>query len=241
LVCLISLVLAGCGKSEAEVVPAKPKEEVKQPLFALSPSIQFSKEGYDLIIKFEVGGGRTYYDRFLKHINWPGYSSGLSGGIGYDWAYSSKTVALSDWKDWDRQDWSLALANTSGITGQRAKAILSSYKHIYIDWDLAQEVYTNVTIPRYVGLCRRAFPGYDKLKVNAQWAVLSNVFNRGSGTTGPSRKEVLDMKHAIAKQDYRGIAAALRASKRLWPDNPKSNNDLFDRREAEAKLVETCL
>lgn len=212
-----------------------------RPPVGLPPAPNLTKEGYQLILDFEVGGGKSYYNRFLKHIEWPGYSSGLTGGIGYDWGQNSKSVALSDWKTWNRQDWSNRLANTSGITGIAAKQILYKYKEIFIEWTLAEKVFNDVTIARYWQLCQRTFPGFDKLKPNAQAAVLSCVFNRGASTSGPSRKEVRDLKEAIATQDYKKMAAAFRGMKRLWPANPNSDRDLTDRREDEAKLTESCL
>ena len=57
--------------------------------------------------------------------------------------------------------------------------------------------------------------------------------------TGDSRLEMRDIKLLVPKRDYRGIAEELRKMKRIWEG--KGLDGLLARREAEAKLVETCI
>jgi hypothetical protein len=52
-----------------------------------------------------------------------------------------------------------------------------------------------------------------------------------------SRKEMRDIRDAVAAGRINDIPAALRAMKRLWPEG----NGLRDRRDREAKLFEEGL
>ena len=47
------------------------------------------------------------------------------------------------------------------------------------------------------------------------------------------------IKDLIPEKDYAGIASQLRSMKRLWQG--KGLDGLITRREAEAKLVESCI
>ena len=57
--------------------------------------------------------------------------------------------------------------------------------------------------------------------------------------TGDSRLEMRSIRDLVPKKDYRGIADQLRKMKRIWEG--KGLDGLIARREAEAKLVETCI
>ena len=48
-----------------------------------------------------------------------------------------------------------------------------------------------------------------------------------------------NIRDLIPKKDYKGIAKELRKMKRIWQG--KGLDGLIERREAEAKLVETCI
>ena len=74
---------------------------------------------------------------------------------------------------------------------------------------------------------------------DAYGAIISLVFNRGTSLKGDSRKEMVSIKNLIAKKDYKKIAKEFRNMKRIWIG--KNLDGLLDRREAEAKLIETCI
>jgi GH24 family phage-related lysozyme (muramidase) len=72
--------------------------------------------------------------------------------------------------------------------------------------------------------------------------LVSLVYNRGTSMTDTSgvpgsRKEMRDIRDAVAAGRITDVPAALRAMKRLWPEG----NGLRDRREREAKLFEEGL
>jgi hypothetical protein len=207
------------------------------PLIGLPVTPALSQEGRDLIVNAETGG-ESYYNRFLIHPEWPGGYSGITAGIGYDLSCVSSAVFWIDWHNMAEPDRE-RLVLTVGLGGQRAKARLAEVRDIIVAWDLAEGVFNEVDIPRFWQLTRTAFPGFDNLRPNAQASLASIVFNRGSSMAGPGRVEMREIARLSPKKDYAGMAAQIRAMKRLWIG--KGQDGLLLRREAEAKLMESCI
>lgn len=204
-------------------------------LLTLPPKPDLSPAGLQLIYDFEVGGGEKYYNRFLIHPEWPGAASGVTIGVGYDLGYNSAAVIRQDWAASDDVD---QLATAAGITGSRARAILSAYRAISIQWDDADAVFQGVILARFYALTARVYPGLRELRPNAQAALLSLVFNRGSSLVGSNRREMRSIQPLVTKKDYAGIASQIRGMERIWRGTSVGSG-LIRRREAEAKLVET--
>jgi group I intron endonuclease len=205
------------------------------------PAPDIAPDGLSLILSFEVGDDTgAYYKRFLTHPEWPGASSGVTVGIGWDAGYNSAPALRHDWGEVANIDEGDVerLAAVAGITGQRAKAILYTVRDIYIGWPEAQKVFRGVTLARFWELTRRTYPGFDDLRPNAQAALLSLVFNRGSSLVGGNRREMRAIRPLVVAKDYEGIAAQIRSMKRIWAGTSVGAG-LIRRREAEAKLVLT--
>lgn len=197
----------------------------------------------DLIIRFETGG-RDYYEKvYHSGPHWPGGASGVTIGAGYDLGYESTFAA--DWAEHLAHDDFARLERCLGKRRQVAKQAMSGVRGIVIPWDKAIAVFTVKNLPHQVELTKKAFPrAEEKLSRNAFGALVSLVFNRGTDTSAtPRRAEMRAIQSAIASPAMGGarlhefIAAELRAMKRLWRDDPDSDQDLVDRREAEALLV----
>ncbi len=210
----------------------EPKPE-PTPLVALPPEAPLSQEGIDLIINAETGG-KFNYD---SHPEWPGGSSGVTIGIGDDLGFKSKQAILSDWHE-VRSDWLNDLADTSGITGEKAKPLARNLSFISIEWRLANQVFTDVTLPQYWSLTKKTFPGVENLCANARSSLVSVIYNRGSSMVGDSRKEMRTIREMVPKKDYDGIAQQLLDMRRLWYG--KGLDGLIKRRADEANLVMTC-
>jgi GH24 family phage-related lysozyme (muramidase) len=90
-------------------------------------------------------------------------------------------------------------------------------------------------LPRFARLTRDTFAGVEKLPHDAQGALLSLVFNRGTSLTGARRTEMRAIRDELAtgRASLPNIADALEAMQRLWPDA----RGLRDRRAREAALV----
>lgn len=192
------------------------------------PRIELTPEATALILEQEG---------FAKRPEWPKGYSGITWGYGYDGGYYSRENILSDWRNLYARE---RLAETSGITGQKARAILPRYVDIVIDWSIAKQVFEAITIPRYWQLTKRTFPGFEELCPNAQGSLVSLVYNRGSSLEGDRRKEMREIYRLVPKKDYAGIAQQLKQMTRVWMGTDIYNG-MKARRYAEAALVETCL
>jgi len=202
-------------------------------LIGLPPKPALSPEGFELILEFETGGRSGYNPR----PEWPGFASGVTIGVGYDCGYNAAPVVRSDWRKLQAAP---RLAATSGITGRPARSKAAALRDVLVRWELAGEVFTEVTVARFHALTKRTFPGVEQLHPNAQAALVSLVFNRGNSLVGERRSEMRAIREAVARADYREIARQLRAMVRLWRGTDIERG-MSRRRNAEAALVETAL
>lgn len=201
--------------------------------------VGFSKKALDLILEFEVGGGESYYNKFLKTPCWPKGQSGITIGIGYDLGYNTIDGFKKDWGDkLSIKDFSL-LSGAIGLKGTNAQSKVSLYKGVSIPYSVALEVFMSNTLERFKKETLKAFPDADKLHEDAFGALVSLVFNRGGSLTGSSRVEMAAIRPLVAAKDYKGIAKQIRSMKRLWVG--KGLDGLLTRREKEAQMIENCV
>lgn len=203
----------------------------------VSPYI-LSDKSYNLILKYEVGGGASYYNKALKHPCYPGGASGVTIGIGYDLGYNSKDQFANDWKSILPDDTYSRLQACLGAKGESAKQLIRNVKDIEIAWEDASEVFKKETLPRFIKETLKAFPGADTLHPDAFGALVSIVFNRGASTTGNSRVEMAAIRSLISSKNYKQIAQQIRNMKRLWIG--KGLDGLLKRRDEEALIVDSC-
>lgn len=201
---------------------------------ALPEKPDLTSEGHALIVSFETGG-QADYNRWPRP-EWPGEASGVTIGIGYDCGYNSRAVILSDWRglggDAER------LATTSGLRGRPARPVAAVLRDILVEWDLALGVFDQVTVTRFWQLARRTYPGFDDLRPNAQAALLSLTFNRGSDLLGDRRYEMRKIAECVPQKDYEGMAYWNRRSIRVWKGT-SIYAGMARRRNAEAVLMLT--
>jgi Bacterial toxin homologue of phage lysozyme, C-term len=202
--------------------------------------MELNEASVKLILEFEVGGGKDYYNRLLKSPIWPGEASGVTIGVGYDLGYNSTAVIQADWSPHLDEPVVQRLLSCAGKTGQTAKAAVSAVKDIVISWDAAFAVYQGVTIPKFCEKTRSIFPGFDELHPNCQGALVSLVFNRGESLQGPRRTEMRAIKQLVPATDYRGIAQQMESMKRLWIGT-SIEKGMSRRRDAEAALILSSL
>ena len=214
-------------------------EEEEAPSFTPSSDNDLlSPNALKLILDYEVGGGEGYYNKCLKKPTWPKGASGVTIGVGYDCGYNTESQFAKDWKgkisdsDFDR------LSQTLGYKGAAASKIVGSVSDIVVPWEAAFEVFKQQTVPRFIGIMLRSFPGADQLHPDAFGALLSIVFNRGGSLKGSSRQEMANIRELVPSKDYKAIAKEIRSMKRLWEG--KGLDGLLRRRDKEADLVEAC-
>jgi hypothetical protein len=198
---------------------------------------------FDLIIRFEVGGGQSYYDKFLARPSWPGGASGVTIGVGYDLGYEEHFA--DDWQSRLPIGVFTRLARCLHKTGSVARQAISGVHDIEIPWESALEVFNDRSLPSQIRKTLLAFPhSADRLPAPAFGALVSLVFNRGPSLDHSDRRREMVAIHDAIEADRPHlclyVATQLRNMKRLWKDDPDSDGDLFDRREAEAALVESC-
>ena len=198
-----------------------------------------SKKALELILEHEVGGGQSYYEKYLSKPEWPGGASGFTVGIGIDCGYYTPQE-LEKMFYFLPKDQLKIIKGASGKTGQSGKEYTKKYKDsgIKITWDQALDMFNNLIWTKFAKLAEKAFPGLEKLCDDAYGAIVSVVFNRGSSLKGDSRIEMRNIQSLVPKKDYKGIANEIRKMKRLWVG--KNLDGLISRREQEAKLIETC-
>lgn len=195
--------------------------------------LSISREAYNLIVEFEVGGRSGYNPR----PEWPGASSGLTIGFGYDLGYNTPSTIKANWHGLIPSDKLERLAKLAGITGQKAASLPKLTRDISIPWEAAQTVFLEQSAPRFGRLTADTFPGVTNLSANQQGVLLSLVFNRGSSLTGDRRTEMRAIRDAVSSGDVSSVPFQIRKMKRLWVG--QGVDGLLRRRDAEAKLFET--
>lgn len=232
-----------------EPTPIDPKREEAKPTIALPPAptltkagtalliqdrttFELSPDGHLLILDFETGG-RSGYN---PHPEWPQGASGTTIGIGYDCGYASADVIRNDWRALSEYD-RTRLAATAGITGTRARAKVAMLQDILVQWNIATTVFDHVDVAREFGSARRAMPGFEDLRPNAQAALISLGFNRGWAMSGPNRVEMRAIRDLVPSANYGGMALQLRKMVHVWTGTAIERG-MTRRRLAEAKLME---
>lgn len=199
-------------------------------------SLTVSRAGLDLLIEHEISS-KAYYNRRLKSPVWPGGNSGVTMGIGYDLGYHTAAQVKKDWGAVVSESELKKLQKVVGLRGLSAKRVLSRLSGIKISFSEASRVFSESTLPAYAKKTRKAYPGVEKLHPDAQAALLSLVYNRGTSMSRKSsRKEMRDIRQRVVAKDYSGIAQLISGMKRLWLD--KGLPGLLKRRDDEAGLVE---
>ena len=203
------------------------------------PSPDIPTRAVAFIAREEVSS-RQYYDTKCARPTWPGGASGVTIGVGYDLGYQGKFDA--DWSDLLAPAQMDALRPWLGRQGATASAGPAQLQAISIPWHAAWTVFIRRSLPGEITLTSATFHGPVAPPPLCLGVLVSLVYNRGTSMTDSSqspgnRKEMRDIRDAVAAGRLGDVPAALRAMKRLWPEG----NGLRDRREREAKLFEEGL
>lgn len=203
-------------------------------------SMIVSKKSLELVLESEISS-KSHYNSKLKFPTWSYGESGITIGIGYDLGYVSKQEFLRDWEKYLGIDSINKLKTVVGKKGELAKNALSNViKSIEIPYENALEVFYTASIPVYAKETAKIYPGIELLPPDAQGALLSLVYNRGSSLENKdSRKEMRNIVGWVQSRNLKKIAEEIRSMKRLWKDNPNMKG-LLIRRDKEADLVENA-
>jgi hypothetical protein len=219
--------------TEATALPADPRSAI-------------SKAAYDFVVRWETGG-KAYYEQVIHgRPIWPGYSSGITIGCGFDLGYHASTDFAAQWQA------RLASAEFGRLLGTigfktvppdrdakvvRARQLVTTLSDIEIPWSVAIEQFDAAKLPDIIRQLYRALDNLDRLHPHCRGALLSLVFNRGPSFTADGDRYI-EMRRIRALMTegtitaFRQIPAELRAMKRIWG----AQSGLAERREGEAKL-----
>jgi len=199
--------------------------------------MKISKKAVDSIVAYEVSSP-AHYNAKLFGLSWPGGESGVTIGIGYDIGYNTERDIENDWIKYIGAYQVGILKMFAGLRGEKAHLAMKANKmagSVTIPYQAAYEVFVHTSLPRYAKAALKIYPGLDELTPDAAGAILSMVYNRGTGLQGDRRKEMREIVPLVPKKDYAGIAKLIEHSKRLW------TNGLVERREKEAAMVRGSL
>ena len=195
--------------------------------------MNLSPYGIQRIIDWETGGEIEYN----RHPEWPGESSGITIGIGFDIGQEGPALTRQAWANHLSVDALQRLLATSTQRGEAARQMLPFVRDIEIPWDAAEAVFKETTLPVYYLRTLRIYPQAVDLHGDACAALVSLVFNRGPSLDGDRRREMLDIQTALKQGRVGAVPELLRSMTRLWPDS----RGLRRRREEEAELFQRGL
>lgn len=189
----------------------------------------------ELIIRWEITGPGYYEKRLVRPV-WPGGASGVTWGVGYDGGHQTARTIIDDWTAHDHVD---RLKLTAGLTGERGKRALPAYRDIVTPYKYAAEVFETRSLIEYQRVAERKYRvDMTEVPVGVCAALISETYNRGGATVGDSRKEIRNIRDIrLPAKDWLGVAAEIRAMKRLWRGTINERG-LSARRESEALVIE---
>ena len=136
---------------------------------------------------------------------WPGASSGITLGYGYDLGHVTPEQFERDWGACFTPEQKARLRSAIGKTGPAAAALAPQLADIKCNRADSARVLSEVSIPDYLERTRAAFPGLEALPPDAQGALVSLVYNRGAGMNGDSRREMRTIRALVPLGDLPGI------------------------------------
>ncbi len=205
------------------------------------PNASIPTRAVAFIAREEVSS-RSYYAQFCARPSWPGGASGVTLGVGYDLGYQADFER--DWSDQFSAAQIARLKKWVGIKGAPAKAAIAPLADVSVPWHAAWEGYVRRTLPQEVKSTVSTFvvpPATAALPPLCLGVLVSLVYNRGAGMIDNSpndpRKEMRQIRDAVAQGKFAQVPDAIRSMRRLWP----AGNGLRARREREAELFEVGL
>ncbi|MCB1144194.1 MAG: hypothetical protein H7A24_06090 [Leptospiraceae bacterium] len=212
---------------------------------------KLSQKANNLIVKFEVGGGEKYYNKKTRFPIWPGGYSGITVGIGVDLGHIT-------FKEFDRyispyymEGEASRLIECIGHTGNpkdpeseiEMKSLLSTVADCELSWENALAIHEDFTIPIYHKRTMKVFKGIENLPPDAQGAIVSLVFNRGTKLEGSSRVHMANIAKLVSQYTpsnkqtvLEEIAKNFEEMVQIW-EGQKIYEGIKRRRLEEAKLV----
>ncbi len=180
-----------------------------------------SQRAFDMTVAEEVSS-RKYYERFYTHPEWPGLSSGVTVGIGYDLGQCTQAKIASDWGDLVPVDMLAVMVGCAGFTGSAGKYKWAGVRNrITIGWDNAMKVFANRDVPQWTAAVLKAVPGADKLNGDLLGVLVDIAYNRGVGgfnSDNPRYREMKAIRMMVSNNQLESVPDQIESMKRLWPN-----------------------
>jgi len=212
-----------------------------QPSPTASPAPADALIGDDALnlIVTEEDGAPAYYAAHYTHWDYPGGVSGPTGGVGYDFGYSTPAEAEADWKDFVDASMIASMNAACGRKGDAARVWVAANKDgITIPFAVGLAQFKAKEIPKWDAMMRKALPNYDLLPLDCRGALLSLGYNRGTGgfdAPGARDLEMRNIKADMIAKRFDLIPQQFLSMRRLWPPQ---GSDLWNRRAHEEALFQ---
>lgn len=190
-------------------------------------------EGVTFIGLCEIGSP-PLYEKMFTYPHFPGESSGITIGVGYDLRFVSEAKFKEDWQDFLDQAIITALALFCQQAGNKETAARLKRDNIKIPFTDASRVFSSKTIPKTIVETAKIYPQLNTLNGLCQAALVSLVYNRGNSVdpNEDRRKEMRRIATALEDGTLGQIPDLILDMKRLWP----RSEGLRKRRDQEAAL-----
>lgn len=189
-----------------------------------------------LVVRWEVGSPAQYVRKY-QGVICPGGASGPTIGIGDDLGHQTAAEIRRRWgwhPDVER------MVTASGVTGPAAcRSWRNAHLDIRVSYADAIRVFTMHAWPKYSAMAARAYRnGWTTLTPAHQDALKSNGYNRGFSFLGSRRAELVVIRdQCVPVSNAPCTATQLRASCRVWDNQPEIRKGLCARRHAEADFA----
>lgn len=195
-------------------------------------------------IALEETGGLGYYHAVTRWPHFPGLSSGVTIGVGYDLRFNTEENFRELWGEHLSSDTLDELARDIGKPGSKKRVKELKQLGIEIPFKAAWPVFVQKTLPRFYSATEEIYPSLPQLPSLCRSVLVSIVFNRGNSLNGSRRTEMRAIRDILAqaadpslhKPRRRMILSEVEdqivSMQRLW--DPDSG--VHKRRQAEANL-----
>lgn len=192
----------------------------------------------------EETGGLALYEALSRWPQFPGASSGITIGVGYDLRFNSEADLRALWGPHLPANALDALAREIGKRGSKRRAAELKKMGIEVPFKAAWPVFIEKTLPRYYQETVAIYPSLPRLPSLCRSVLVSIVFNRGASLKGGTRTEMRTIQEILAEADSPGLDQAQRkrvladvedqilSMRRLWP----VSSGLQKRRQTEANF-----
>lgn len=207
------------------------------------PYPELATEGVAMIAREETGG-LAYYHAVCRYPHYPGYSSGITIGVGYDLRFASEQSFRDLWQSYLSVAAINELARHIGRRGTKSRAAELRNKGIEVPFKAAWPVFIEQLMPQYFSLTESLYPQLSRLSKSCRAVLVSILFNRGASLCGDRRKEMRVIRDKLARAYSSGTDQAeqrqllmsieddIVSMQRLWG----TDSGLYRRRQVEANM-----